>query len=202
MTNKIISRRSVLLTGAFAAAGISGVANARSSLAAVQAPQLAATRECQDGDEPTLSETEGPFFKPSSPERSDLRDAGLKGTPMEVSGRVLTRGCKPVARALVDLWHADGEGNYDNKGFRCRGHVFTDNEGHFRFLTIVPALYPGRTRHFHAKVQASGGPLLTTQLYFPNEARNSRDGLFHRELLMRMVDSGAEKTGQFDFVLK
>jgi len=130
-----------------------------------------------------------------------LRDQGLKGTPFEISGQVLSRGCKPLGQALIDLWHADSEGNYDNKGFRCRGHAFTDAEGKFRFLTIVPALYPGRTRHFHVKVQARGGPLLTTQLYFPNEARNSQDGLFHRQLLMRVSDTESRKVGQFDFVL-
>jgi protocatechuate 3,4-dioxygenase beta subunit len=39
---------------------------------------------------------------------------------------VLTRACRPVAGALGDLWHADAAGVYDNKGFRLRGHVFTD----------------------------------------------------------------------------
>jgi len=193
MTDQIISRRSLLVTGAVAAASIAApVAHAQ---------QLAATRECRDGDEPTMAETEGPFFRPNSPGRSDLRDQGLKGTPFEISGQVLSRGCKPLGQALIDLWHADSEGNYDNKGFRCRGHAFTDAEGKFRFLTIVPALYPGRTRHFHVKVQARGGPLLTTQLYFPNEARNSQDGLFHRQLLMRVSDTESRKVGQFDFVL-
>jgi protocatechuate 3,4-dioxygenase beta subunit len=193
MTHTIISRRSVLLTSAFAAASL--------AVPVAHAQQLAATRECQDGDEPTLSETEGPFFKPKSPERSDLRDEGLKGTPFEITGRVFSRDCKPLGHTVIDLWHADSEGNYDNKGFRCRGHAFTDGEGRYRFLTIVPALYPGRTRHFHVKVQGGGGPLLTTQLYFPNEARNSQDGLFHSQLLMRVSDTESRKTGQFDFVL-
>ena len=123
---------------------IGGAATAAAFAVPVQAQQIAPTRECRDGDEPTMRETEGPFFKARSPERLDLRDEGLKGTPIEISGRVLTRTCKPVNRALVDLWHADGDGNYDNKSFRCRGHVFTDSEGRYRFLTIVPAVYTGR----------------------------------------------------------
>lgn len=166
-----------------------------------RAQQLAPTPECREGDEPTVRQTEGPFFKPKSPERFDLREPGLKGTPIEISGRVLTRACRPIDGAVVDLWHADSAGDYDNKGFRCRGHVFTDATGHYRFLTIVPAVYPGRTRHFHIKVQGNGGPLLTTQLYFPGEPQNSRDSLFNRALLMRVAETDSGKTGQFDFVL-
>jgi protocatechuate 3,4-dioxygenase beta subunit len=81
------------------------------------------------------------------------------------------------------------------------GHVFTGPDGAFRFHTIVPALYPGRTRHYHVKVQAPRSRLLTTQLYFPNEPANLRDGLFQRELLMRVADSGENLDGRFDFVL-
>ena len=62
-------------------------------------------------------------------------------------------------------------------------------------------LYSGRTRHYHVKVQAPGSRLLTTQLYFPNEPTNRRDGLFQRELLMRVADAGDGLTGRFDFVL-
>ena len=87
---------------------------------------------------------------------------------------------------MIDLWHADEKGEYDNTSFRYRGHVITGADGSFRFRTIVPAVYSGRTRHYHVKVQAPGSRLLTTQLYFPNEPANLRDGLFQRELLMRV----------------
>jgi protocatechuate 3,4-dioxygenase beta subunit len=163
--------------------------------------QLAPTPSCHDGDEPTIRETEGPFFKPRSPERGDLREPGASGHRFELSGFVLTLACRPVHGAVVDLWHADENGEYDNIGFRYRGHVFTGADGAFRFRTIVPALYPGRTRHYHVKVQAPGGRLLTTQLYFPNEAANLRDGLFKSELLMRVADGGDGLDGRFDFVL-
>jgi protocatechuate 3,4-dioxygenase beta subunit len=65
----------------------------------------------------------------------------------------------------------------------------------------VPAIYPGRTRHYHVKVQAPDSSLLTTQLYFPNELANRRDGLFRRELLMRIANSDEGLDGRFDFVL-
>ena len=165
------------------------------------AQELTPTPACHDGDEPTVRQTEGPFFKPSSPERSDLRQPGAKARPIELSGLVLTRRCQPVARALVDLWHADEKGDYDNSGFRYRGHQFTDANGVYRFRTIMPAVYVGRTRHYHVKVQASGGRVLTTQLYFPDEPGNRRDGLFRRELLMGVTQVGDGLAGHFDFVL-
>ena len=172
-----------------------------SSADIVLTQELATTPSCRDGDEPTVRETEGPFFKPKSPERSDLREPGTNGRLFELSGLVLARSCRPVHGAVVDLWHADEKGEYDNVGFRYRGHVITGSEGAFSFRTIMPALYLGRTRHYHVKVQAPGSRLLTTQLYFPNEPANLRDGLFQRELLMRIADAGDNLAGRFDFVL-
>jgi protocatechuate 3,4-dioxygenase beta subunit len=190
------TRRHFLVTSAVAATSFgigSGVARAET--------ELTLTPACHDGDAATPSETEGPFFKPRSPERADLREPGMKGRPIELAGYVLTRNCKPLAHALVDLWHADDNGEYDNSGFRLRGHQFTDAEGRYRFRTIVPALYPGRTRHFHVKVQPAGGRLLTTQLYFPDEPMNRRDGLFRKDLLMRVAQAGDGLAARFHFVL-
>ena len=161
------------------------------------AEPLPPTPQCHDGDEPTIRQTDGPYFKPSSPERTDLVEPNTKGRLVELNGLVLTRSCRPVARALIDLWHADERGEYDNAGFRYRGHLFTDAEGRYRFRTILPALYTGRTRHYHVKVQAPQQQVLTTQLYFPDEPANRRDGLFRRELVMRMAGDAA----RFDFVV-
>jgi protocatechuate 3,4-dioxygenase beta subunit len=163
--------------------------------------ELPPTPRCHDGDEPTARQTDGPYFKPSSPERADLVESATKGRLVEITGQVLTRACRPVGSALLDLWHADESGEYDNKGFRYRGHLFTDGEGRYRFRTILPAIYPGRTRHYHVKVQAPQQPMLTTQLYFPDEPTNRRDGLFRRELVMRMAEAGDGLSARFDFVL-
>jgi protocatechuate 3,4-dioxygenase beta subunit len=65
----------------------------------------------------------------------------------------------------------------------------------------MPAVYSGRTRNYHVKVQAPDSRLLTTQLYFPSEPANRRDGLFRRELLMRVAGAGDSLSGHFDFVL-
>ena len=187
------TRRRLLAARALAASGLGFV------LERAFAQQLPPTPACHDGDEPTIRQTEGPYFKPSSPQRADLVEPNSKGRLVELSGQVLTRACRPVGRALVDLWHADEWGEYDNKGFRYRGHLFSDAEGRYRFRTILPALYPGRTRHYHVKVQAPQQGVLTTQLYFPDEPGNRRDGLFRRELVMKMAGDGL--AARFDFVL-
>jgi protocatechuate 3,4-dioxygenase beta subunit len=195
MLSKQTRRRFLLNTGILAAGSELSCADA------VLSQELTPTPFCHDGNEPTVRETEGPFFKPRSPERGDLREPSAGGSPFELSGFVLTRSCRPLSGAVVDLWHADDKGEYDNVGFRYRGHVITAPDGTFRFRTIVPALYSGRTRHYHVKVQAPGSRLLTTQLYFPNEPANLRDGLFQRELLMRVADAGDGLAGRFDFIL-
>jgi protocatechuate 3,4-dioxygenase beta subunit len=163
---------------------------------------LTPTPECgDDDDDPTPAQTEGPYYTPNTPERASLLEAGMAGTKLVLTGSVLTTGCAPVARALVDFWQADDAGRYDNTGFRLRGHQFTDAQGRYRLETVVPGLYPGRTRHIHVKVQAPNRPILTTQLYFPGEARNAADGIYREELLIAVRDVPSGKEADFDFVL-
>jgi protocatechuate 3,4-dioxygenase beta subunit len=161
------------------------------------------TPACRDEHEQqaTLPSVTGPYFKPNSPERGDFIDAKSDGHLITLEGRVLSRSCQPVAHALLDLWHADQNGLYDEDGFRYRGHIYSDAQGRYRFHTIEPAVYPGRTRHFHFKVQAPGRSVLTTQLFFPGEPRNQIDGLFRAQLLMNISDTPKLMSAQFDFVV-
>ena len=149
----------------------------------------------------TPPQTEGPYFKPDSPLRASLIEPGMAGTRIIVEGVVLSTECRPIPKALVDVWHADDRGQYDNSGYRLRGHQFTDDAGHYRVETIVPGNYPGRTRHFHVILQAPGRRPLTTQLYFPGEPGNQRDGIFDPALVMKVRDDGASRRATFDFVL-
>src|SRR5688572_7644873 len=146
----------------------------------------------------TPRQTEGPFYTPNTPKRISLVEPGSKAPRFLVAGTVLSADCKPVPNALLDFWHSDEQGQYDNRGFRYRGHQFADSEGRYRLETIVPAEYPGRTRHIHVKVQAPGGRILTTQLYFPGDPGNRRDGLYRSELEMKK--SKSDETS-FDFVV-
>jgi hypothetical protein len=162
---------------------------------------LPPTPACDDGDDPTSPETEGPFFTPNSPQRTSLLETGLAGTRLTLAGVVVGTSCRPLARALLDFWQADSGGEYDNQGYRLRGHQFTDAKGRFRLETIVPGLYTGRTRHIHVKVQAANQPVLTTQLYFPGEPANQSDSLFRPDLQVEQRDSGGARQASFAFVL-
>lgn len=186
------------------AATTTAPATATQPAATTQASQVQAllpTPECVDVDDATTAQTEGPYFTASSPLRASLMEAGMTGTKLVVTGYVYSTDCKPVARAKLDFWQADDKGQYDNAGFRLRGHQFTDDNGKFSLETIMPGLYPGRTRHIHVKVQAPNQPVLTTQLYFPNEPGNQRDGIYRPELLMKMQDSAGGKLATFNFAL-
>ncbi|MCW5849671.1 MAG: dioxygenase [Anaerolineae bacterium] len=163
---------------------------------------LVPTPACPTGNAVTLEQTEGPYFKANAPQRTSLLEPGMAGTRLVVTGYLLTTDCKPVAGARVDFWQADDKGQYDNAGYRLRGYQLTDAAGRYSMETIVPGLYPGRTRHIHVKIQAPNKPVLTTQLYFPGEPANQRDGIYNKALEMQMQDTANGKTGTFNFVLK
>ena len=175
--------------------------NQRQSNASLSAEssELALTSSC--GDDPTPPQTEGPFYTPDSPERQSLLEPGLSGTPIIITGQVLSSQCDPIAGALVDVWHTNDQGEYDNSGYTFRGHQFTDAGGRYWIETIIPGLYPGRTRHIHVKVQAPQQRVLTTQLYFPDEPANQNDFLFDSQLLMTVEDTGEGTKGAFNFVV-
>ena len=152
----------------------------------------------------TRRQTAGPFYTPGTPRRANLREPGTAGEPLVFEGLVLTPDCRPVAGAVIDIWHCDEQGRYDNEGFRYRGHQFTDGSGAFRFETIRSKRYGGRTAHIHVMVQGEATRLLTTQVYFPDlEAANARDSIFRDDLAMRLARPGADGVwrGRFDFVL-
>ncbi|HEY2955242.1 MAG TPA: dioxygenase [Candidatus Eisenbacteria bacterium] len=159
------------------------------------------TPDCGDDDEPTPPATQGPFFKPRSPLRTSLLEPGVAGATMLLQGRVFGRDCRPLSRVLLDFWQADGDGEYDNAGFRLRGHQFTDEAGRYRLETVLPGLYPGRTRHIHVRVQAAGSRILTTQLFFPGEPRNRNDFIFRPELVVAMNRDPSPRKATFHFVL-
>jgi protocatechuate 3,4-dioxygenase beta subunit len=191
-------RRRVLQAGGLALVGMT----AGIPLQGAAQEALPPTPQCDGGKgHATPRQTAGPFYTPNTPQRASLLEAGTKGTPITVTGMVLNTRCEPLAGALLDFWQADADGVYDNEGYTMRGHQFTDAKGQYRLETVMPGLYPGRTRHLHVNVQAPHGQVLTTQLYFPNEAGNTRDAIFDERLVMAMPPSAANPIARFDFVL-
>jgi len=199
-----LSRRQFLYAVAVAAAPVAFLSQVRSSLGQdVGDVVLESTPAVDDHDlEATPQETIGPAFKPDSPTKNSFRESGVAGVLVTLTGFVLDRKGKPINGALLDFWHADADGYYDFTGFRCRGHQFSEGNGRFELQTILPGVYPGRTRHYHVRLQAPPGPILTTQLYFPGEPRNSSDSLFRRDLLMNVRDVDQGRLANFNFVLE
>lgn len=166
------------------------------------AQQLAATEESVE----TENNWEGPFYKPGAPVRSLLLEPGMAGTPLTVTGRVLDTNGRPLKGALLDIWHADHTGAYDNTGFRLRGRLYTGDDGRYTLRTIKPLHYGApndmRPSHIHVKASIENSPILTTQLYFKGDPWNHHDPEVRPTLIMspRQVSDGL--AAQFDFVLK
>jgi protocatechuate 3,4-dioxygenase beta subunit len=140
----------------------------------------------------TPAQTEGPFYPVALPSDSDydlLRNGTMqygRGQPAWVEGSVSDLAGKPIAGAQVEIWQCDEAGHYHHPGDRGRadpafqgfGRVTVGADGRYRFRTIRPVPYTGRTPHIHVKVKLGGRELLTTQLYVEGEAGNQRDFLW------------------------
>lgn len=158
------------------------------------------TTKCSGKAIPAL--TEGPYYKQGAPGRRDIRD-GAPGTKMTLTGSVLNTDCKPIPNAWLDFWQADGEGNYDNSAYTLRGSQRTDSSGKYTLTTVVPGEYPGRTPHIHVKVRAaSNNPIITTQLFLPNQNQNASDSIFDKTLVMDVQDSTDGKLATYNFIIE
>jgi len=201
------SRRGLLKTGPFFL-GAWALAACRSRVTgsflgssnpSAAAQNLPPTPSC--GDEPTPPQTSGPFYRLHSPERTSLLEPGFVGTPIRLTGQVLSTTCQPIAGAALEFWHTDAQGEYDNAGNTFRGQQRTDAQGRYQLETITPGPYPGRTRHIHVRIKSENHTTLTTQLYFPDEPLNEDDFLYQPELLMAVDHSDERPQAQFNFVL-
>lgn len=177
--------------------------------------------------EPTPAQTAGPFY-PTEPPLDDDNDltrvrgaSGIaQGRSTDLNGRLLDRNGKPIERTRIEIWQCDANGRYhhpsDRAGgrdanFQGFGHTVTDAEGRYRFRTIRPVPYPGRTPHIHFAVFPEGERPFVTQLYVRGEPLNARDGLFNdipadrRELVLANFTpaqgAGAELMATFNVIL-
>ena len=193
-----------------------------SSAALVSAPLAAAQRAL------TPSQMLGPFYPVTPPLHKDNdltlvdgRSTRAAGQIADLSGRVLDIDGRPLAGLRVEIWQCDANGRYrhprdrggldEDPNFQGFGHTITDADGRYRFRTIRPVPYPGRTPHIHAAVFQGGDRPFVTQIYVAGEPLNARDGLFMRvpEALRPLLladfvavdDPVAELAAEFDFVL-
>lgn len=175
------SRRSLLLRGV----GL---------IAATAAPAWLTPALAQQSLRPTPSQTEGPFYPVALPVDTDfdlLRTGSVaygKGQPAWVEGVVTDTQGVPVSGAVVEIWQCDQAGHYHHPGdggkadpaFQGFGRVTVGKDGRYRFRTLKPAPYSGRTPHIHVKVKLDRHDLLTTQMYVAGDPGNARDFLWRR----------------------
>lgn len=176
----------------------------------------------------TPRQTRGPYYPVARPADSDMdltmvagRPRRAEGDVIEVTGRVLGLRSGPLAGATVEIWQADAAGRYhhprDASGpadpnFQGFGAVRTDAAGRWLFRTIRPRHYGSgsfaRTPHIHFRVLGASRTELVTQMYFPGEAMNGRDGLYRslasdaaRAALTARLEQGMLPRFVFDIVL-
>jgi protocatechuate 3,4-dioxygenase beta subunit len=140
-------------------------------------------------------QTEGPYYPDHLPLDQDNDLVRVKddsqsaaGIITNFGGRLLNADGKPLEGASIELWQSDNNGCYiHSRGvqrgkerdahFQGFGKITTNAKGEYRFRTIKPGLYTGRTRHYHIAVVQSGKRVLTTQLFLAGEPQNDRDGI-------------------------
>jgi protocatechuate 3,4-dioxygenase beta subunit len=167
------------------------------------------------GDCDTTNDILGPFYRPNAPIRSNLTYDGLKGTVIVLKGKVFKSDCiTPIKDSLVEIWHCNAEGEYDNEtaDFRHRAGIYTNDNGEYSFTTILPGKYLNgelyRPSHIHYRVTEKNSKELISQIYFKGDPHivkdpwASQDKAKQRVLQITPEDIKGNLTITFDIYLK
>jgi protocatechuate 3,4-dioxygenase beta subunit len=178
----------------------------------------------------TPAQTLGPFYPDRLPldQDNDLLQVGdrstqASGTVVQLHGQILDARGEPLKGALVEIWQVDANGIYlhsrggdrgrRDPNFQGYGRFETASDGGYRFRTIRPVPYPGRTPHIHFAVTLPGLPRFVTQCYIRGEPLNQRDGVLNavrdprlrERLIVPFVPVAGARAGEqlarFDIVL-
>ncbi|MEX0720696.1 MAG: hypothetical protein WD059_08520 [Balneolaceae bacterium] len=163
---------------------------------------------CQTGEDIL-----GPFYRAEAPFREALNVLSEEGTPIVIQGSVMGGAeCgTPLLQAIVDVWQADDEGEYDTESsdFKYRGRLQTNDDGDYEFMSILPGRYLNgnqlRPRHIHFLVKAEDHLDLVTQLYFEGDEYIESDPWASEAESGRIIALNEEEdvlTGRFDINLQ
>jgi protocatechuate 3,4-dioxygenase beta subunit len=133
---------------------------------ATDAAALPAESPCTGEIEVTPRRSDGGHYRAGAPQKDTLREPGVEGTPLVISGYVLFPDCRTVPDAVLDVWQADAEGHFDDTGWRLRGVLRADDAGRYHIETIVPGSVDGEPPTVFIKAaEEIGGRIVTTQIY-------------------------------------
>ena len=134
------------------------------------------------GDCTTTDDILGPFYRKNAPMRNDLLFDGLSGNPILIKGKIFTDDCTTVLPdALVEIWHCNTEGDYDNKSDKMdhRARWVSNKKGDYNFKTIMPGKYLNgrlyRPAHIHFRITCEGHKELISQIYFSGDPHITED---------------------------
>jgi protocatechuate 3,4-dioxygenase beta subunit len=177
---------------------------------------------------PTPRQSAGPFYPETLPLDDDNnltevagKSGKAKGIISDVNGRIMDINGKPLRDLRIEIWQCDANGRYRHprenasrpldENFQGHGFTITNAEGLYRFLTIRPVPYPGRTPHIHVAVFPADEDPFITQLYIAGEERNETDFLYNyipsnkRHLVTAQFEAsttpGADQQASFDIIL-
>ena len=162
--------------------------------------------------------TAGPYYISGTAEMDNLNTQNAPGQPMQISGVVYDGSTgKPIPNAKIEVWHTDSSGVYHPQAqgdvsdfsasdINLRGTVAANNQGEYKFTSILPAIYENRRRHIHYYITAEGYLPLFTQTYWVNDPNTSTDNTDANTEACRILtftdtaDGGTEAT--FDIYLR
>jgi protocatechuate 3,4-dioxygenase beta subunit len=162
----------------------------------------------------TPADYEGPFYPVTGQEDIDNnlvqvkgRTGIAKGDILNLSGRVVTTGGKPLAGLIIEIWQTDPQGRYRHPGdtspgardpdFQYWGAAITDDDGGFFFRTIVPGAYNPRPPHIHFKVLRDHRVILTSQIYFRDQDTGAGSAAKSSQSELQTVDLQPVSAGEF-----
>lgn len=166
------------------------------------------------GTDPTTTDILGPFYRPGAPFKTDLVQAGTNGEIMHFSGTVFGKDGKALKAALVEIWHCDENGVYDNTSdnYVYRSSFKTGADGKYNFKSIFPVPYAVNTTltrpaHIHMRISAAGVQDLVTQVYFKGDKHiaediSAKDKSALNRILAVTKNAKNEKVVKFDVYLK